>query len=267
MAVELDSLYREIYSNYKVRLLTKSCFGKNIGWLHILEDPAFAYLLHGDELIFNSGLSSEPEEYLKHFIDQLIPMHASGLIVAAREKEDFSQDIISYCNEMQFPLFWADWHTSYLDIMHRFAEILIDYERNETNLIAALKNALSAFQLAGTAFSQRLLSYDELGIYQLLAEVKNPTTFSSFTDHVLGELLIHDEENGTGYIDILESFFQNNCSITQTADALFYHKNTLKYKMKKIKELLGYNITINENRVKIMLALYIRHLGEDFFND
>ena len=41
---------------------------------------------------------------------------------------------------------------------------------------------------------------------------------------------------------------------------LNFHKNTLKYKLAKIREILGYDITINENRMNIMLAFRIRKL-------
>ena len=68
-------------------------------------------------------------------------------------------------------------------------------------------------------------------------------------------------------MDILALYFENNCSITQTADATFYHQNTLKYKVKAIKEILGYDITTNENRVKIIISLSILKLGSDFLTE
>ena len=62
MAVELNKLYTEIYDDYRVRLLTTSCFGMSIDWIHVIEDESFADLLHGNELIFNSSLNYASEQ-------------------------------------------------------------------------------------------------------------------------------------------------------------------------------------------------------------
>ena len=50
MAVELKDLYAEIKPQYEVRLHTKSCFQKRIGWIHMVESGEFAKSLYGDEL-------------------------------------------------------------------------------------------------------------------------------------------------------------------------------------------------------------------------
>ena len=57
-------------------------------------------------------------------------------------------------------------------------------------------------------------------------------------------------------IDRLKAFFENECSIVHTAQAMYCHKNTMNYKMNKVKEILGYDIMSNENRTRIMVALY-----------
>ena len=38
MAVELYDLYKEIYLEYDVKLLTTSCFDKEIDWMHFIEN-------------------------------------------------------------------------------------------------------------------------------------------------------------------------------------------------------------------------------------
>lgn len=376
MAVELSILYKEIIPEHDVRLLTIGCFDKKIDWVHMVENVEFISLLHGDELVFNSGLNDESDEYRKDYIDKLIAVDAGGLIVALQDGHQFSEDLIEYCNALQFPLFQAGWETSYLKIMRRFSEILLSNERNEMNFVAAVKNAiyypqnehlyLSAFERNGffsdmsyivmiincensmsikqvkkdlhrmiklsvsydenghlvmlcanytldevtkvsadlckkhpdvyigigtqekqaseiyrsyknanTTFrlieklqNVSVLRYDELGIYQILSDAKEPTIlYPSFVQKTLGSLYEYDRKHRTDYMNILKLFFENDCSITQTANATFYHQNTLKYKVKAIKEILGYDIMSNENRVKIMISLYLMQLGEDFFTD
>lgn len=64
---------------------------------------------------------------------------------------------------------------------------------------------------------------------------------------------------------LLEIYFENECSAVKTSKAIYCHKNTLAYKLDKIKKILGYDILKNENRVKIMLAIYILRLGKEYF--
>lgn len=376
MAVKLTRLYNEMHTDYNVQLLTSSCFDKTIDWVHMVEKAEFIELLHGGELVFNSGLNEESDENRKCYIEKLIQVPAGGLIVALQKGHEFSEALIQYCNDNEFPLFYADWETSYLNIMRRFSETLLDNERKEMNLIAALKNAIyhpsdenlylyrfeqNGFPLVGdyvvsiisstrpetdytitkmrlldqsiqhfapqnimyeergkmilltvglspsflekcftnlckknptisitvgslenslnsiykshqnawityevgeNAMRRQVLCYDDIGAYQLLTNLKDSNTlYPAFVEQTLGKLISHDNQHRTDYMGVLKLYFENNCSITQTANDSFYHQNTLKYKIKAIKEILGYDITTNENRVRIMLSLYILKLG------
>ena len=371
MAVELKRLYDDIYPLYEVRLLTESCFQKHIGWVHMIENAEFITLLHGDELIFNSSLNDVTPVQQRNFIDSLITHNAGGLIMALQSPSRLCNDLISYCNERKFPLFITSWETSFLNIMRRFSEILLTNERNETNLVAALKNAIYypdnealyvkqferngyyqdlhyvisiisytsekenslllsmirhnlkpcivyeessriiilttgfspthiqselnqmskkvlgirigvgslvsnlselylsyehafiASQLSETFIASNPLLYDDLGVCQILCDLRNPERVATnFVKQVLGKLYDYDHENHTSYLQVLKDFFDNDCSIVQTANATFFHQNTLKYKIKHIKEILGYDITTNENRTRIMLCFYILKLSD-----
>ena len=81
-------------------------------------------------------------------------------------------------------------------------------------------------------------------------------------EETLGNLIKYDQENGTDYLNILMAYFENECSIINTARSLYCHKNTMTYKINNIKEILGYEILDNENRMKIMLSIYIMKLGQ-----
>jgi len=93
-------------------------------------------------------------------------------------------------------------------------------------------------------------------MYKILSDLKHPELGELFIQEVLGALLAYDRKNGSDYTEILEAFFDNDCSILYTSRAIYCHKNTLNYKMNKIKEILGYDIMSNENRTRIMVALY-----------
>ena len=127
------------------------------------------------------------------------------------------------------------------------------------------ENAYTAYCLTKTAIPRNLLSYDELGIYKILADVKEAAIYPEFVSETVGALMKYDRENHTDYMEILEAYFENDCNALHTAQALYCHKNTLAYKLNKIKKVLGYDILKNENRVKIMVAIYILRLGTGYF--
>lgn len=111
------------------------------------------------------------------------------------------------------------------------------------------------------------LDYDDLGVYKLLADVRNGAVYPAFVEETLGPLLRYDEENQTDYVQILQTYFENECSGVQTAKALYFHKNTLTFKLSKIRGILGYDILSNENRTKIMMSFYIIRMGKEYFTD
>ena len=379
MAVELQYLYHEIRPEYEVKLHTKSCFDRKISWVHMVEGSEHAKFLYGDELVFNSGLNYNSEEWLEEFLRAMDRAGAGGVILALEEGKVFPQKVIDWCNERRFPLFSASGNTPYIDIMRKFSEILLKNEQRETNLIAALKNAIfypdneelylnhlerngfsrdssytviiischtcdtekgnelleaiqrtlhfrlkrtivyeeegrlivlaagyrgewlqkefyelcredpnlyigagttvnrlkdihrsyenayTAYQLTKTTIPKNFLVYDELGIYKILTDIKDPGIYPDFVEEVLGKLVAYDKEQGTDYMKIQRAYFENDCSTICTAKALYCHKNTLTYKLNTIKEVLGYDILNNENRVRIMVAFYILQLGTGDF--
>lgn len=135
-------------------------------------------------------------------------------------------------------------------------------ENSLNNIYKSHQNAWITYEVGENAMRRQVLCYDDIGAYQLLTNLKDSNTlYPAFVEQTLGKLISHDNQHRTDYMDVLKLYFDNNCSITQTANESFYHQNTLKYKIKAIKEILGYDITTNENRVRIMLSLYILKLG------
>lgn len=105
-----------------------------------------------------------------------------------------------------------------------------------------------------------LRNYDELGVYQLLLAIDNQGVKEEFYDNTLGKLVRSDEEKKTDYLEFLKVYFESNCSINETADRLFIHRNTAVYKIKKINELLDCDLSDIEVRVKLYLASMLRYV-------
>lgn len=105
-----------------------------------------------------------------------------------------------------------------------------------------------------------MIQYSELGVYQLLLAIDNKETIKAYYNDMLGKLEGNDQNNGTDYLDFLNAYLNSNCNINDTADALFIHRNTVVYKIKKINELLDCDLSDIEVRVQLYLAAMVRNI-------
>lgn len=106
---------------------------------------------------------------------------------------------------------------------------------------------------------KQILCYSDLGIYQILFEVKNREILEQFANRVLGALIEYDEKNQTDFLDVLYCYLQTDCSVQQTAEQMQVHRNTVNYKLRQIREILQTDFN-QEERVKIYIAYLIRRM-------
>ena len=57
-------------------------------------------------------------------------------------------------------------------------------------------------------------------------------------------------------LQCMKSYVKNNGSISKISEELFIHKNTLQYRLSKMKLLTGYDPRILEEAVLLIIALY-----------
>lgn len=131
-----------------------------------------------------------------------------------------------------------------------------------------LKNLYRGYEEAkNVAKINRLISnnnvhirYSELAIYRLLLGMDNKDIIKEFHDETIGDLEVYDKVNNTDYVELLISYFDNNCKINETAKSLYLHRNTVNYKINKIEEILDLNLNDIGDKSKIYLSLMIRYL-------
>ncbi len=103
--------------------------------------------------------------------------------------------------------------------------------------------------------------YEELGLYRLLADLRDRDSLDRFCEDVLGPLLRYDAANGTELVHTLEIFFRENSNVSQAAQALYVHRNTLTYRLDRIAEITGLDLNDAEARLCLQLALKIHDLA------
>jgi PucR family transcriptional regulator, purine catabolism regulatory protein len=102
--------------------------------------------------------------------------------------------------------------------------------------------------------------FDDYSVYHLLGSNINSQELADFFTKSLGKIYEHDKLHETSYLATLESYFHNNLNLSETAKALFIHRNTLLYRIEKIKEVLGTDLKNPEELLQFQLAIKISYL-------
>lgn len=126
-----------------------------------------------------------------------------------------------------------------------------------SNLHVSYSRAKAAVQMAKKR-KQDLLYFDRMGLYRLLYMVDDSRLLKEMAEEPLKPLLEYDRKHKSNYVDTLELYLKHNGSIQAVSEEMFTHRNTVIYRMNKIKELLGTDLEQTEERLPYQIAYYIR---------
>lgn len=121
-----------------------------------------------------------------------------------------------------------------------------------------------AVALAGIASHREgegvLLDFDHSGIFRLLLAVGDDEALKAYRDATLGPLLRYDQTHAAGLVGVLRTYLAASGSVRRTAGQLFVHRNTVTYKLNKIAEVLGCDLSLLSSREELAVALAIDEL-------
>ncbi len=123
-------------------------------------------------------------------------------------------------------------------------------------LATRYKEAQTAIDVGKVFDTERsIISYESLGIGRLIYQL--PTTMCEmFLNEVFKKSPIEalDEET----LSIITEFFDNNLNISETSRKLFVHRNTLVYRLGKIKKLTGLDLREFDQAIVFKVALMVK---------
>ena len=124
------------------------------------------------------------------------------------------------------------------------------------DLARAYKEARIALEVGKVFdFERPVMSYESLGIGRLIYQL--PTTLCEiFLSEVFkkGSLESLDRET----LMTVQSFFENNLNVSETSRKLFVHRNTLVYRLEKIRKLTGLDLREFDHAVTFKVALMVK---------
>lgn len=129
---------------------------------------------------------------------------------------------------------------------------------NPVELYRSYQEAKVAYEL-GLLLKIEIPFFHNLGLERVLYK-HDLQDLKEFYQHVMGELQKYDDMNGSELMDTLESFASHQFDLKQTSEAIFLHRNTLRYRIKKIEEILNVKLDDINNRLNIAAAFKIKLL-------
>ncbi|MDD6226076.1 MAG: helix-turn-helix domain-containing protein [bacterium] len=124
------------------------------------------------------------------------------------------------------------------------------------DLAKSFKEAQVALEVGKVFDTERtIISYDNLGIARLVYQL--PTTLCEmFLREVFKKGSIESLDQETLFT--IQKFFENNLNVSETSRKLFVHRNTLVYRLEKIKKLTGLDLREFEDAIVFKVALMVK---------
>ena len=124
------------------------------------------------------------------------------------------------------------------------------------DLARSFKEAQVALEVGKVFDTERtIVSYDNLGIARLVYQL--PTTLCDMflkEGFKRGSIESLDQET----LFTIQKFFENNLNVSETSRKLFVHRNTLVYRLEKIKKLTGLDLREFEDAIVFKVALMVK---------
>ena len=96
---------------------------------------------------------------------------------------------------------------------------------------------------------------NDLGIGRILAEIKKDTQQEIIKKTFYSAKEVRGRKINETLLETLKAFFDNNLSITQTAQAIYVHRNTLLYRLRRVKEITGLDPKKFDDAIQLRIAL------------
>ncbi|HEY2631493.1 MAG TPA: helix-turn-helix domain-containing protein [Solirubrobacteraceae bacterium] len=124
-------------------------------------------------------------------------------------------------------------------------------------LSRAAGEALLAANVAEGGSQEGVLAFEQTGAYRLLLSsmTDNPAELQRFYAETVEPLVAYDEQYETELLQTLETFLEADGNVAGTAQRLFTHRHTVYYRLERVRELTGLDVSSSDGREKLSLGL------------
>lgn len=125
------------------------------------------------------------------------------------------------------------------------------------DIFRAGQEALLAANVAEAGGTDSLLSFEDTGAYRLLlpAMCDDPEELRRFYAETVEPLAKYDEQYETDLLHTVDTFLAADGNVAGTAQRLFTHRHTIRYRLERVKDLTGLDCSSTDGREKLGLGL------------
>jgi sugar diacid utilization regulator len=102
---------------------------------------------------------------------------------------------------------------------------------------------------------EHITLFDDLGVYKVLSTAQNSASIERFVHEWLGTLMDYDSAHGSQLVMTLSEYLECGGNYDATARVLSVHRNTLKYRLRRIREVSGHDLGLPDTLFNLQLAV------------
>ena len=117
--------------------------------------------------------------------------------------------------------------------------------------------ALLAANVAEGTAGSALLAFEDTGSYRLLlpAMSEDPAELQRFYADTIEPLAAYDSQYETELVRTVEAYLDNDANVAATAQTLFTHRHTVRYRLERVRDLSGLDMASTDGRERLSLGL------------
>ena len=102
--------------------------------------------------------------------------------------------------------------------------------------------------------------FENLMVYNILGSGISKEVLMEFYQSAIGPLVTFDKENNTNLLETLEVFLLENANLSAAAKKLYIHRNTMTYRINKIKSILNTDFEDSEKLLKLQIGIRVMRI-------
>lgn len=102
-----------------------------------------------------------------------------------------------------------------------------------------------------------VVRFRDMGFYKLLYSVPDDEMLLNYYHEIMDPLLIHDKKFNSAYTETLFRYLLRDGSLQEVAADMFTHRNTINYRMGRIREILGQNLDTQAQKLPYLICYHI----------
>ncbi len=170
MGFTIEDMLTVSKDKYKMEMIAgKNGWSNSISWILLIEDSMILRNFKGKDLAVTTGLGFDTEEKLLALVENLVQIHASGLIVnTGCYLYEIPHSVVQYSNENDFPLLTVPWSTQLYDMIKDLSIRVLIQGAADEQISNALIHAIEEPETMGLYEKDLLPYFDVDGTFQIV---------------------------------------------------------------------------------------------------